>query len=620
LFKKIIISNSQVPAAFTETFATTRDNQRSVRVTVRQGGSATAKDNEFLGEFVMSGLTAAPRMETKVDVTFKIDSNGMLHASAMEQGTGERKRITIRNYAEFVQHEGTVAPDLEGDVGGEAVADGPSLQPTEAAQGRGGGAAKPQGFLSRFFGRKANVLDPSPEPGADAATATASSDAIPDMPAFLRDIHLGQMEEVGVVHQEGSGPSLDAVGVGLESLGMDDFAPLSLSDLDGAAPQSPVASPTPPDSSSVTQGEAVAEGQAVTQGQSATEGRGSFGADADEGVFVMSDGDDDYYDDEDLEDDVDLYGSDGFMPADEPPSDDLGSYDGLLEDAGEPESPVGLGLNETEILFEDDPEEDLLLTEDETEEVHHVAELAQPAMSDVAPLEMQAGATEANVDSGSTMPLPAEQSLTHEVADDVAEFEVDDSTRSIVHGLTASTSESLPTPNPDYWEEDLWSDEDLPDDGTVEFIADGATATPRGLDWEDSDAEVSLPEDETLVDKRSDWSDEPTDPPLPVEGGARRVLRVDYRSADRLAKELGESLRRGSSFVATDQPLAVGAECMLEYHAPGLGEPLALAGVVTWSTADGISQAGQPPRMDVEYRIDGVQRQSIESHLADLGV
>ncbi|RME28397.1 MAG: molecular chaperone DnaK, partial [Deltaproteobacteria bacterium] len=97
LFQPIIPRNTHVPTSETRAFATSQDDQEAVRVTVRQGDSRFADENEFLGEFIMSGLTPAPRMQTKVEVTFRIDSNGMLHVSAMEPGTGESRRITIRN-------------------------------------------------------------------------------------------------------------------------------------------------------------------------------------------------------------------------------------------------------------------------------------------------------------------------------------------------------------------------------------------------------------------------------------------------------------------------------------------------------------------------------------------
>jgi len=119
LFQTVIGRNTHVPTSETQTFATAKDGQEVVLVTVRQGESRVAKENEFMGEFLMTGLTSAPRMETKVDVTFRLNTNGILHVSAVEQGTGEKKEIVVRNYAQ-VAEGGGVKPSLEGDVASPA--------------------------------------------------------------------------------------------------------------------------------------------------------------------------------------------------------------------------------------------------------------------------------------------------------------------------------------------------------------------------------------------------------------------------------------------------------------------------------------------------------------------
>lgn len=99
-FTPIIDRNSKIPAARTRTFTTVVDNQDQVRITVRQGESPRADENEFLGEFVLTGLRPTPRMEPKFDVSFRIDASGILHVSATDRASGERQQITVRNYAD----------------------------------------------------------------------------------------------------------------------------------------------------------------------------------------------------------------------------------------------------------------------------------------------------------------------------------------------------------------------------------------------------------------------------------------------------------------------------------------------------------------------------------------
>ena len=119
LFQPIITRNSTIPASASRVFATAKAQQASVQITVRQGSARNADANEFLGEFVMSGLTPAPRMETKVEVTFQIDSNGMLHVSAMEPATGKQTAITVRNYSEVAGSKGAVSPNIMRQQGAE---------------------------------------------------------------------------------------------------------------------------------------------------------------------------------------------------------------------------------------------------------------------------------------------------------------------------------------------------------------------------------------------------------------------------------------------------------------------------------------------------------------------
>ena len=200
LFQTVVSRNSHVPSSDTRVFATTRDDQDSVRITVRQGDSRFADENEFLGEFTMEGLTRAPRMETKVEVTFRIDSNGMLHVAAVEPGTGEARRITVRNYAEVAESKGAVPVQLEtdgkGPANGAAKAGGRAEAPAAmpAAKGkkptRGDKAAAPAaasksgGFLAGLLGgRKKDKGAPATPaaPGAGAAVppAAVSSGAAP---------------------------------------------------------------------------------------------------------------------------------------------------------------------------------------------------------------------------------------------------------------------------------------------------------------------------------------------------------------------------------------------------------------------------------------------------------
>jgi len=102
--KVVIPRNAQVPAEHTETFTTGADNQFSVSLRICQGESQRFADNTELGELVLAGLRPARRGEVKVEVTFEIDTNGILKVHAKDEVTGLVQDATIRLRGELGDH------------------------------------------------------------------------------------------------------------------------------------------------------------------------------------------------------------------------------------------------------------------------------------------------------------------------------------------------------------------------------------------------------------------------------------------------------------------------------------------------------------------------------------
>ncbi|MBQ4355363.1 MAG: Hsp70 family protein, partial [Bacteroidales bacterium] len=78
-----------------ETFSTASDNQPAVTITVLQGERPMARDNKKVGEFNLDGIMPAPRGVPQIEVTFDIDSNGILKVTAIDKATGKEQHITI---------------------------------------------------------------------------------------------------------------------------------------------------------------------------------------------------------------------------------------------------------------------------------------------------------------------------------------------------------------------------------------------------------------------------------------------------------------------------------------------------------------------------------------------
>jgi molecular chaperone DnaK len=91
----VIQANTSIPTRAKKVFATTEDNQTFVAIEVHQGPNDVASKNRRLGRFTLGDLKAAPRGQTKVEVSFTLDADGILEITAAEIGTGKAASVTI---------------------------------------------------------------------------------------------------------------------------------------------------------------------------------------------------------------------------------------------------------------------------------------------------------------------------------------------------------------------------------------------------------------------------------------------------------------------------------------------------------------------------------------------
>ena len=105
VFTRMITRNTTIPTKKAEIFSTASDNQPSVEIHVLQGEREMAAHNRTLGRFHLDGIPPAPRGIPKVEVTFDIDANGILHVSAKDLGTGKQQAITITGHSGLDEKE-----------------------------------------------------------------------------------------------------------------------------------------------------------------------------------------------------------------------------------------------------------------------------------------------------------------------------------------------------------------------------------------------------------------------------------------------------------------------------------------------------------------------------------
>ncbi len=105
VFTRIIDRNTTIPVKKSQVFSTAADSQTSVEIHVLQGEREMAAYNTTLGRFSLDGIPAAPRGIPQIEVTFDIDSNGIVNVTAKDKGTGKEQHITITSSTNMSQDD-----------------------------------------------------------------------------------------------------------------------------------------------------------------------------------------------------------------------------------------------------------------------------------------------------------------------------------------------------------------------------------------------------------------------------------------------------------------------------------------------------------------------------------
>jgi len=105
MFTKIIDRNATIPTRKSKIFTTVADNQTKVQIHVLQGEREIAAHNKSLGQFELVGIPPAPRGATQIEVSFDIDSNGIVNVQARDLATQREQKILVTPSSGLVEEE-----------------------------------------------------------------------------------------------------------------------------------------------------------------------------------------------------------------------------------------------------------------------------------------------------------------------------------------------------------------------------------------------------------------------------------------------------------------------------------------------------------------------------------
>jgi molecular chaperone DnaK (HSP70) len=146
LTETIIERNTPIPIEQTRTFTTLKDNQEEVTIRIYQGESRLAAEKMILGEFEFKGLRAAMRGQLKIDVTFEINSEGIVNVTARDPETALKQATTVRLSSGLTEEEIVEATQSQASRGTGTAGAGKKRQgPTATPESRRREARRPPG-------------------------------------------------------------------------------------------------------------------------------------------------------------------------------------------------------------------------------------------------------------------------------------------------------------------------------------------------------------------------------------------------------------------------------------------------------------------------------------------
>ncbi len=593
VFTQIVPKNSTIPVAESRTFTTVVDNQEKVKIVVRQGEIKRASENKFLGEFVLTGIRRAPKMEPKIDVVFRIDSNGILNVSAKDRFTGERQSIVIKDYFERAtnpEHDAApvVVPDPEEgeeeSVGVQAVGE---EEPDKEEESRSGLLGRLVGGLGKGIGKRrkkkrkqkdeSDVRDEeNQDEGEEITEVTAvAEDEGPALDADEQPSGITEVPEAADATgppdaPEAGSPSFDPYGV----VPLENEYPVE-QDLPVERDES--GDDTPPLEIPEQEWEDDPFATADEQGKSPDyEDPFAIGDDAiapgsTEDPFAMSGTEGDPFGEEAL-DPYELQ---------EKPTDLTGPPVRPAAPTREEKEPSARPIPTPSPRAHPVPSPQPPPVEDPALSLDHLFEDEPEPVTDLGgPPPVSSPGTPGPETSGHRSSAPASRG-----EETPGEFDVVERVASPAAGAESPVRTPSP-PLPGF--DDAYPVEKESTESKSAFVARSGKHAPSG----------------------------------PPRKRKPARLKIAYRRVDAFVSEYGENLARGGTFIKTPKPLDEGRECVFELTIPGRDTPIMLKGVVVWSSKGKETlEEGQERGMAIKYLFDeGTGKREIEQLLDELRI
>ena len=205
VFTKIIERNTTIPTAKSQTFSTAADNQPSVDVHVLQGERNMAAYNKTLGRFELSGIAPAPRGVPKIEVTFDIDANGIVHVSAKDLGTGKEQKITITSASQGGGLSKEEVERMVKEAEANAADDKKKLEEVEARNNADSLVYQAEKTIKEFEGKADKALADKVQAAADVLKETLKGSDIEKIKADTEALSKPLYEMTSAVYQQAGG-------------------------------------------------------------------------------------------------------------------------------------------------------------------------------------------------------------------------------------------------------------------------------------------------------------------------------------------------------------------------------------------------------------------------------